>query len=257
MDQNNLYPYITELFNRLTLAEQRLAANETEMASLKSELNSYKLFVQSMQAPVPRSPSGNMFAPAALRDAFGPPKNDVAAGMPTIFDVCYQVKASGNIKTPRYVWQDSIAHFPRELDCKVVDSYGNNALCHSNCPELTAYLISQGVSVNAGNNRGLTPLHFAYRNPRVVDLLVQAGANVNAVNQEGQTPLFLIKDLETTKKLVSYGANVHHRDDMGNSLLHKHTKGENIIYLMSLGLQPTPNVLGVNPGERSYKKNQQ
>jgi ankyrin repeat protein len=52
-------------------------------------------------------------------------------------------------------------------------------------------LIDAGADVNASDETGSTPLHFAAKgeSEEVVELLVDAGANVNAANSKGETPL--------------------------------------------------------------------
>ena len=49
-----------------------------------------------------------------------------------------------------------------------------------------------GADVNAKNDHGGTPLHYAaYRNDNsaVIEALLEAGADVNAKNDDGNTPL--------------------------------------------------------------------
>jgi ankyrin repeat protein len=52
-------------------------------------------------------------------------------------------------------------------------------------------LIDAGADVNAADDVGSTPLHFAAKgeSEEVVELLIDAGANVNAANNKGETPL--------------------------------------------------------------------
>ncbi|MFY0692607.1 MAG: ankyrin repeat domain-containing protein [Paracoccaceae bacterium] len=59
--------------------------------------------------------------------------------------------------------------------------------------------------------------------PRVFQLLVDAGADLDAVELFGATPLFnAVKagNLVATQFFVEQGANAHHLDNRGNSVLH-------------------------------------
>lgn len=59
--------------------------------------------------------------------------------------------------------------------------------------EMVRDLLKAGATVNAPDNRGLTPLHFAIASDapsvEIVRVLLQAGANVNARDTSGETPL--------------------------------------------------------------------
>jgi ankyrin repeat protein len=56
----------------------------------------------------------------------------------------------------------------------------------------TSRLINEGADVNAADDQGLTPLHFAVQRDsvEVVRLLLDAGAEVNATDANGETPLY-------------------------------------------------------------------
>ena len=71
------------------------------------------------------------------------------------------------------------------------------------------------VDVNAVNNNGNTPLHFAARhnlNEAVTFLLLRIGAEVNAINGNRETPLHLAarknKNEAVTFLLLDNGADV-------------------------------------------------
>ncbi len=55
-------------------------------------------------------------------------------------------------------------------------------------------LIAQGADVNAKDKNDWTPLHKAYNNTAITKLLIANGADVNAKNKRGMTP----SDLSTS-----------------------------------------------------------
>ena len=58
--------------------------------------------------------------------------------------------------------------------------------------EITSLLIQYGAKVNAKNNKGQTPLHFAKSAERA-EILIKHGAKVNIKNNKGDTPLSIVK----------------------------------------------------------------
>jgi ankyrin repeat protein len=60
-------------------------------------------------------------------------------------------------------------------------------------PDMVRDLLKAGANVNAPDNRGLTPLHFAVASDRpsieIVRALLAAGADVNTADTTGETPL--------------------------------------------------------------------
>lgn len=135
----------------------------------------------------------------------------------SMYDVEFYVPGR-KTPTPRYIWGDNFSRFPTDCDIHEIDKYGNNILCHSNNIKLTNLAIESGVDVNHRNLNGLTPLHFAYRNPDVINLLIIAGGNVNGRSNDGKTPIFLAKKVPLLKTLVSYGANINIKDCKGKSI---------------------------------------
>ena len=57
---------------------------------------------------------------------------------------------------------------------------------------LLEYFILNGAIINARNQYGYTPLHYAARdnNKKLVELLISHGADINAINISGYTPIY-------------------------------------------------------------------
>jgi ankyrin repeat protein len=93
-------------------------------------------------------------------------------------------------------------------------------------------LINAGVAVNAGDEDGDTPLHYAVNESGMVRLLLAKGADPLARNRYGATPLHSAADfvchtaregLETVKAaelLINVGAAVNAGDENGDTPLH-------------------------------------
>ena len=64
--------------------------------------------------------------------------------------------------------------------------------------EITELLIDAGADVNAENEAGGTPLHYAasWGGKDIVELLIAASADVNAKRDDGKTPLDLAESNE-------------------------------------------------------------
>jgi len=94
------------------------------------------------------------------------------------------------------------------------------------------YFLENGIDVNAKNNFGNTPLHWACtkRNFELIKFLVSQGADVNAKGQLDNTPLTYVSDNDYTnrndwiKYLIENGADVNA----------KTTNGEHVLYNITL-----------------------
>ena len=83
-----------------------------------------------------------------------------------------------------------------------------------------------GADVNANNDHGGTPLHYAaYRNDNsaVIEALLEAGADVNAKNEYGETPLHWAgfnENAAVTEALLNADADVYAKIVGGKTPLH-------------------------------------
>jgi ankyrin repeat protein len=94
--------------------------------------------------------------------------------------------------------------------------------------EVVEFLISRGFDVNAGNSKGLTPLHMV-GNREVAELLIKNGADINAKTSDEMTPLHILARLnflskqgnkETIELLIKKGADINARDNNGMTPLY-------------------------------------
>lgn len=80
-------------------------------------------------------------------------------------------------------------------------------------------LLASGVSPNAADQNGYTPLHAAasYGNRDLLKLLVSKGGDVNIRDNDGDAPLHHVEDLETAKLLIELGADWKIRNNDGQT----------------------------------------
>ena len=108
-----------------------------------------------------------------------------------------------------------------------------NLLHQTKSAKLAEFIIAQGVDVNAKDENGNTPLHFAVsiNNNELVNLLIRNQADVNIKNKKGEAPLniaigfdgdyYRLYNPQIAKLLINNGANVNVKNSVGNySLLH-------------------------------------
>jgi ankyrin repeat protein len=102
--------------------------------------------------------------------------------------------------------------------------------------ELTEELIQRGSDVNAVNDFGRTPLHYACEESDLpaIRALIAHGADINAIAQDNSTPLLYAawsrhpNSLEAMKLLLAHGADVRAKNAYGITVLMRAAQSGNV-----------------------------
>lgn len=91
--------------------------------------------------------------------------------------------------------------------------------------EVAKELVAHGADINAEDNEGKCPLHYAAGKGRsdLAELLLASGAMVNAADNVGKTPLHdaaFRGCADVAALLLANGANVNAKDNAGATPLH-------------------------------------
>jgi len=151
-----------------------------------------------------------------------------ANGMRPIHHVCY----GGHVQALKVLLDNP------NCDVCVASNEGTTPL-HSACTgryhglDLLTQLVIAGADVHAKDADGSTPLHYACMQgyPDVITYLLDCGSDVNAKDIDGHTPLHIVSSSSSSSSsssatniacmLLARGADVHARNRMGWSPLHK------------------------------------
>ncbi|KAK9761390.1 hypothetical protein K7432_013752 [Basidiobolus ranarum] len=114
------------------------------------------------------------------------------------------------------------------------------AASDGNLEEVKGFL-EAGISVDAKDQNGYTPLHAAvsYGHTELVQFLLDSGANVNITDSDGDTPLHVCENFEVAEQLVKAGADIQLQDDEGKTAID--TAEEEGHYDVMIFLQEYPN----------------
>ena len=145
-----------------------------------------------------------------------------------------------SFNSPQKITLEKIIHQLLEWNCNLSlqDSDNNKATpfqifsvgVHAHSPKHTLQLLVAFLLRGAhfiADNRGTTPLMTAckYNNAFLVKTCLQNGAPIESQDTDGKTALFYIEGTHAEQELLMHGANIHHVDKKGNTLVHKFIKG--------------------------------
>jgi len=88
--------------------------------------------------------------------------------------------------------------------------------------EMAEFLLERGADPNAGNEKGITPLHLAAY-PEMVELFVRRGATIDVRSKDGRTPLIVRaseqEGFDSMEALLKLGADPKAKDNHDKSAL--------------------------------------
>jgi ankyrin repeat protein len=110
--------------------------------------------------------------------------------------------------------------------------------CSDGNIECVKSLIKSGVSINAQDENGYSPIHAAvsYGHADLIEFLLDNGANISLRDVDGDTPLLMCEEPDIFELLLRRGANPLDTNNEGECLLEKAIEDENEIligYLIS------------------------
>lgn len=115
-------------------------------------------------------------------------------------------------------------------------------------PADIAALIDAGAAIDAPNDRGVTPLLWAFSDPAKVRLLVDRGANPNAAADDGATPLVVAASQSGGAELLRYLAAKGARPDPSTMVMlfaaAASTGDVEMVLAVTPGLMPPAGPLG-------------
>jgi ankyrin repeat protein len=88
--------------------------------------------------------------------------------------------------------------------------------------EIVKAFVAGGISVNAQDDYGYSPLHAAcsYRNSEIATWLLSQGARVDLKDSDGETALMVCEDPVCADLLLAAGADIFHISSEGKTAYH-------------------------------------
>ena len=94
--------------------------------------------------------------------------------------------------------------------------------CGDGLFDVVKEFVAGGVSVNAQDDYGYSPLHAAcsYRNADIASWLLSQGARVDVQDSDGETALMVCEDPICADLLLAAGADIFHVSNEGKTAFH-------------------------------------